>query len=214
MAPGARLFMQNFLPMIMAAFTGWLSAGIQLYLLFSTILGTFTARLLRNSAFRRRWNLAPLPSPESQAYWSKVLKDGTPLDKAILTTATPKSPLSQAQKPAYQPPRGVQPRIQNRGLNLKASASIPAHLRAQEEVAPFADRDHDYEKVPDGMWDKVDWIRRNYKPKYVWMRMKISAAKWSGRKDLIDMVTREQGDIAKRKAAEYEWRRRQRFNQK
>jgi len=71
--------LQIIMPMVMTFITTFQPAAIQLYFLVSAMLGGITAYSLRQPAVRRLLKIRPLPTPESHALYSKVVRGETKL---------------------------------------------------------------------------------------------------------------------------------------
>jgi YidC/Oxa1 family membrane protein insertase len=200
--------MQYGFPAIMAFISFWQPASIQIYLTCTSILSSTTATLLRNQKFRKATGLTLLPTKHAQELWTKVARNEIPLERVFKDGKLVPIEL----KPAYQPPSNPHA-SQIRGLNVKAGAAVPMHLRPGAVAADtqFQDRDHDYDDPPTGILNKIDWFGRNYKPKFLYMRLKLWMSRVSGREDVRRELLQRKKDIARKKAEEYEFRRRQRF---
>jgi YidC/Oxa1 family membrane protein insertase len=207
-------------------------AGVQLYLICTAAFGGITTFILRKPGFREWWGMAPLPTKEAQEMWAKVAKGEIPLSEVItkdgkMKSFAPKEAPVIQQTIKYQPPAATavkgsrrsaptkQRLQQNRGLTIKSGSTIPAHLAvpsAHQQVDPqLADRDHDFDTPPTGFFNRVDWFARNYRPKYLFMGVKLWMARTLGGEDVRAQLLGKKKDIAKMKAEDYEFRRKERF---
>jgi YidC/Oxa1 family membrane protein insertase len=169
-------------PTVMTAFAAFQPAALQLYFVWSTLLGMVSAVLLKTPAVRRMLGLRLLPSKESNALYSKVVKGQIDLKEfrdprtgkiryEAPTATGPSSankPASASSKPAPAPRHVVR---------LKQGTTLPPHMRrAAPAKVPqnFADRDLDYDQGTKdlGFADKLNYVARNYKPMFVWRRIK------------------------------------------
>lgn len=192
--------------------TAFQAAGLQLYFLASGILGAGTGALLKNNTFRRMINIRPLPSKESDALYSKVIKGEVKL--ADIKSADGKVRY-QAPRPAATP-NTRRTTTTLAGIKVKEGSNIPLHLRpeggkAKNSVAT-ANRDVDFEQGAQGtMLQKMDYYRRNYRLSMVARRMAeasqaaIRRAGWGGKK------LSDQQQKRKDRAEQYEIERRRRF---
>lgn len=178
--------LQVAMPIVMTVVTSFQPAALQLYFVFSAILGGLTSQLLKTPAFRRVLGMRQLPTKESNALYSKVVKGEVQMsqlrgpDGKIRYQApnAPKStpPPSSKKTPPIAPSEPVVPRFP-KDLNLKPGIQLPAHMRAPAPAKvpqSYADRDLDFERGTKGLGirEKVAWTKRNYKPLFVWRRMK------------------------------------------
>lgn len=187
-------------------------AGLQIYLLASVLLSGITATFLRSPGFRRQFNLHPLPSPESNELWKKVANGEIPLSKVmdnngqLMPSKEIKAKYLAPNKAAEDPRRLLRD-------DIKLSGPIPAHLRPPPPPKlpeGLRDRDDDYDTPPPGVMKKLDWVARNYKPTYMYKRMRNFISQATGTK-IAKSVEEVKKEAAKKKAEEYEYRRRQRF---
>lgn len=214
----------------MTAVTAFQPAGLQVYFVCTGILGAASAMTLRQEWFRRWMKLAPMPNKETKDLWVKVARGEVELSEVMnkdgsLKNATPKvipttisyQPPAATVKSGKQASRGPTRIVQNRGLNIKATSAVPQHLQHHDPNAikhELSDRDHDYDSPPTtGVWDKLDWFQRNYRPKYVFNRTRIWMAS-VGPKSMQGSLLQSKKDLAKEKAKEYEMRRKERFNRR
>ncbi|KAF2021241.1 hypothetical protein BU24DRAFT_487697 [Aaosphaeria arxii CBS 175.79] len=217
-AGGVQFAMRTIMPAFITVVTCWQPAGTQLYFVTSTLLGAGSAKLLRTASIRQALGISPLPSAESKEFWTKVARGEISLETAEQTLAGG-APQQQAVYTAPTTPKTTPGTkgISHRGLRLKSTAAIPDHLRAAEAKIdknnPTGDNDWEGGPPADFM-GKVDWMRRNYAPRYFWNRTKLSVAKLAssqGRDDVASAVLKRKRDATKRKAEEYEERRRERL---
>lgn len=198
-------------PALTTAIAVFQPGALQLYLFSSVVLSGITATILRNPGFRRWRNMCPLPTPASQELWTKVAKGEVPLS-AVMDKKGTMIPATE-MKAKYLAPTPKATSLLREDIRLVGK--LPAHLQAQQ--APkipegLRDRDEDYDNPPNGFMNKLDWFGRNYKPTYTYRRMRNFVAETTGRNQVIKSVSDSKKEIAKRKAEEYELRRRQRFN--
>lgn len=186
--------------------TAFQPAGLQIYFLASGIMGAATGWMLRQNGFRRFVRIRPLPNPKSNEMYSKVIKGQAKL-----------SDIKSADgKVRYQAPRVPTNRRKVTtlsGINVKATTTIPAHLKADEPVVnpENPDRDHDFEKGPTGsLMEKMDYYRRNYRISYVQKRMKAGMEGFLKRQGYDTKQTAAQRRQRKR-AEQQEIERRRRF---
>lgn len=204
----------------MAFFIGLITAfqasALQLYFLVSGILGAGTGYLLKQNGFRRMIRIQPLPTPQSNEIFSKVIKGELKL-KDI------KGPDGKIR---YQPPTQLSAKsalgttrrnatLASGAIRVKEGTALPLHMRAEQPKIDkeFPDRDVDFDAGPKGsLSDKVDYYRRNYKMAYVKRRMNDSIRGMMQRAgyDVGTNVSREE-EKKKRKAEQYEIERRRRF---
>jgi YidC/Oxa1 family membrane protein insertase len=159
--------------------------------------------------------LTPLPTKEAQKLWAMVAENELPIEKLMKRDGT-FLPVTDELKMKYLAPAEAAKKTTIReDIILKDPKHIPAHLRgAQPAKIPEAlrDRDDDYDNPPSGFIKKLDWFRRNYKPSYMIKRSKNWMAQTSGSQTVANSLLDSKKAIAKRKAEEYELRRRQRLN--
>lgn len=192
--------------------TAFQASALQLYFLMSGVLGGLTGWLLRQNTFRRMINIRTLPSPESNALYSKVIKG----DLKLEDIKTPNGKLR------YQAPTTAASTTARRtattlsGINIKAGTPLPAHLRPvvpKKTDNEMPDRDADFDEGVQGksIGQKLDYYRRNYRLSYMWRRTTqgmdsmIRKAGYGGPK-----LSQEQARRKKR-AEDYEIERRRRF---
>jgi YidC/Oxa1 family membrane protein insertase len=191
--------------------TAWQAAVIQIYFLCSGILGAGTGWLLRQNTFRSLIRIRPLPSPASNALYTKVVKGDLRL--ADIKGKDGKVRYQAPNKTPSKPTRRNATTLS--GIKVKDTAAIPAHLKPEApKIEPGRnDRDVDYEEGPKGtMMEKLDYYRRNYRVSLVGKRMKHSMEDrlrnmgyGSGKK------MTEQQARRKKRAEDYEIERRRRF---
>jgi YidC/Oxa1 family membrane protein insertase len=182
MEKGAQQMLRIVVPAVMTIISCFQPAAIQLYLLCAGALSAITATMLRNPGFRQSLKMSPLPTKESQELWTKVANGKIPLASVMRRDGT-MIPVEEIEA-KYLPPSQPAKTVLRKDINLKAKAAIPAHLRpSQAPKVPEAlrDRDDDYDSPPDGILNKLDWFGRNYKPRYVYNRMKNFLIQASGR---------------------------------
>ncbi|KAF2871226.1 60Kd inner membrane protein-domain-containing protein [Massariosphaeria phaeospora] len=211
----ARKTLQVVFPVIMMAITFYQPAALQIYFLTTTCLGVCTGYLLRQAWFRRVFRLHALPTPESNALFSKVVSGEIKLDAIT----------GEDGKVTYQVPtqgRAAKVRgsdeeaIKARGITLKTGAVVPAHMRKPRPVidSQYPDRDVDFDDgAPKGLGEKVNWVWRNYKPSLVARRVVKSAYAILGRSNKADPDELRRVR-AKQKAKDYEVQRKRRFEQR
>lgn len=168
------------MPFLMMGISSFQPAAIQLYFVCTTTLGGITSRLLRQPAVRRVLGLRLLPTKESQAFYSKVIKGEASLKDARLKAAklhykAPNRPLSPTLSTSSKKSHSASASTLAEIIAIKPGTKLPAHLRpATAAKAPqeYADRDTDYDV---NFWklsfaQKRDWIRRNFRPIFLWNR--------------------------------------------
>lgn len=202
----------------MAFFIGLITAfqasALQLYFLVSGILGAGTGYLLKQNGFRRFIRIRPLPTPESNEVFSKVVKGELKLkdikgpDGKIRYQAPslPKSALGPTRRNAT---------LAGGAIKIKEGTALPLHLRPEQPKVDkeFPDRDADFAEGPKGsLSEKMDYYRRNYKMAYVKRRVGDSMRGMMQRAgyDVGTNLSREE-EKRKRKAEQYEIERRRRF---
>lgn len=202
----------------MAFFIGLITAfqasALQLYFLTSGVLGACTSYLLKQNSFRRMIGIRALPSPESHAVFSKVVKGELKLkdikgpDGKIRyqPPAPPKSTLGTTRRNAT---------LAGGSIRIKEGTVLPLHLRREEPKIDkeFPDRDADFDEGPKGgITDRLDYYRRNYKMAYVKRRVTDSIRGMMMRAgyDVGNNLHREE-EKRKRKSEQYEVERRRRF---
>ncbi|KAF2685351.1 hypothetical protein K458DRAFT_301278 [Lentithecium fluviatile CBS 122367] len=174
------------MPIVFAGVTCYQPAALQLYFVTSAVLGGITARLLRAQAVRSILGIRQLPTPESQALYTKIAQgeikhntlrgaDGKIRYQAPSTAKTSSTPSKKtlftrtASSSSSPTPSGM-------NINIKAGTKLPPHMRAPAPAKvpqSFADRDHDFDLgAPSGVSAKWDWYKRNYRPRFVWRRVK------------------------------------------
>ncbi|PSN75414.1 hypothetical protein BS50DRAFT_628606 [Corynespora cassiicola Philippines] len=196
------------MPAFMTVITAFQPAGLQLYFVISSMLGAASGQLLRQPAVRKLVGIHPLPTKESNELFDKVARGELKLgdiqapDGTIRYQAPTPTTLGAKKTSA---PKGA---IQNRGINIKAGTVVPAHLRQPEPAInkDMPDRDVDYEKgMPKGFnpLKQMDWLARNYQPKYVWRRMTSSTK--------TNLIEDDKKEKARKRAEDYAVERRRRF---
>lgn len=194
--------------------TAFQASALQLYFLVSGILGAGTGYLLKQNAFRRLIRIRPLPTPESNEVFSKVVKGELKLkdikgpDGKIRYSppSLPKSSLGPTRRNAT---------LAGGAIKIKEGTALPLHLRPEQPKVDkeYPDRDHDFDEGPKGsLSEKMDYYRRNYKMSYVKRRMGDSMRGMMQRAgyDVGTNLGREE-EKKKRKAEQYEIERRRRF---
>jgi YidC/Oxa1 family membrane protein insertase len=196
---------------------------MQIYLFATSIFGAATAIILRNPSFRKLANLTPLPNKESQEMWQKVAKGEISLDKVVGSDGQLRAFSPEAGAPKYQAPsksarvgkssKFRNKTVQNRGLTLKADTALPAHLQAPVDKsylsnAELQDRDHDYNDVPKGAYAKLDWLGRNFQPRFMMNKFKLWLASMTDNKQIRARLLQTKKDREAEKIKYYESRRR------
>lgn len=201
----------------MAFFIGLITAfqasALQLYFLVSGMLGAGTGYLLKQNGFRRMIRIHPLPTPESNEIFTKVVKGELKL-KDI------KGPDGKIR---YQPPTKLSQANTRRNnatlaggaIKIKQGTTLPLHLRPEQPKVDkeFPDRDADFDEGAKGsLSEKMDYYRRNYKMAFVKRRMgdSMRGMMRSAGYDVGTNLNREE-EKKKRKAEQYEVERRRRF---
>jgi YidC/Oxa1 family membrane protein insertase len=195
------------LAVFLGLITAFQASALQLYFLVSGIMGGITGWLLRQNSFRRLIRIRTLPSKESNELYTKVAKGELKLNQI-------KGPDGRIR---YQPPTPMKPanRRQLSGINIKAGATIPAHLKAEvpkvDAVRP--DRDFDYEEGAKGkpLMQKLDYYRRNYRISYTWRRFSDGVEDWARKMGYGSPKMTPEQQRKKKRAEEYEIERRRRF---
>ena len=179
---GLQKQLQIVMPIFMVGVTSFQPAALQLYFVFSAVLGGITSQLLRTPAIRRILGLRLLPSKESNELYSKVVKGEIKMSalrgpdgkiRYQAPGATKPSSTSSKTDPSTTP----YTTSKSTHLNIKPGTQLPAHMRpAAPAKVPqnYADRDVDFEtgmkELP--LREKMDWMQRNYKMTYMWRRFK------------------------------------------
>jgi YidC/Oxa1 family membrane protein insertase len=165
---GTRQKLMTGMAFVLGAVTAFQAAGLQLYFLVSGILGAGTGWLLRQNTFRRMIRIRPLPSPESNEVYSKVVR-------GELKLADIKGPDGKVR---YQAPRASTQRRNVGtlpGIKIKGDTSLPAHLKVDAPPSidlERPDRDVDFDEGPKGtMTQKMDYYRRNYRLAFIARRL-------------------------------------------
>jgi YidC/Oxa1 family membrane protein insertase len=133
---------QVVLPIIMTAVTAFQPAAIQLYFFATSVTGAITGYSLRQPAVRRALGIRQLPSAQSNALYSKIVKGEIPLSSV-------KGPDGKVRYQAPSAPASSKTAISGGGLRLKSAASLPAHMRA----APALDAPA--EEPPKSSWEQL-----------------------------------------------------------
>lgn len=164
-------------------------------------MGSATGWGLRQNGFRRFLRIRPLPSPQSNEIYSRVVRGEIKLEDV-------KGPDGKVR---YQAPRA---QIQRRkmgtlpGITIKGEDVVPEHLKpnAPTRIDPDRpDRDLDFEQGPQGtMRQKMDYYRRNYRLAYIARRV---GAKFG----LAMPQGTEAQQKRKQRAEQYEIERKRRF---
>ena len=209
---GPQVALTFVMPVVFTGITSMQPAALQIYFVVSTLTGALSAQLLRTPSIRKALRIAPLPTPESKAFWQKVANGEIPMQN-----------LNQEMKnPAHFAPKTINAKaktisrsgvIQHRGLNVR-EADIPAHLKEVDQTE-FEERlpthDHDFHTGPEpGLLNRYNWYLRNYRYRYLKNRLKRFVSMYT-KKEVRDKVEERQRAIKKRKAEEFEARRRERF---
>ncbi|KAH8731964.1 mitochondrial export translocase Oxa1 [Phaeosphaeriaceae sp. PMI808] len=194
----------------MGIITAFQASGLQIYFLFSGILGAGTGYLLRQNGFRRLIRIRTIPSPQSNEMYSKVVSGEVTL----------KQIKGKDGKVRYQAPR-TPARPTNRrntttlsGINIKPGTYIPAHLKVETPVIDTKrpDRDIDFEQGPQGsMGQKLDYYRRNYRFAFMRRRIADSLSGTARRLGFAGPKTSPEQERRKQAAERYEIERRRRF---
>ncbi|KAF2279993.1 uncharacterized protein EI97DRAFT_107490 [Westerdykella ornata] len=204
---GMRTIVKVGIPVMMTIVGMFQPAAVQLYLLCTSTTSSIAAYLLRNASFRQRFNLAPLPTKEAQEFWNQVADGKYTVEEALRMTAE-KGKLLEAGPVANKAPT-----LKYEAPRLRLKGELPAHIRppAPKEKEVYDDRDEDFDNPPERIMDRLDWFGRNYKPSFVWKRAKkwMRTAFRSG--DVQAQLARRKKEEAKKKAEEYELRRRARL---
>lgn len=199
------------LAFVVGAVTAFQASALQLYFLTSAILGGITGYLLRQNGFRRAIGIRPIPSKESNEVYGKVVKGELKLSDIKTTDG----------KIRYQPPtRQVKPITRRAattlaGINIKADAPIPAHLRVEAPKidSQRPDRDTDFEEGAAGkpLKEKLDYYRRNYRLSFVWRRLTNSMEAMARRQGYGGPKLSPEQEKKKRMAEQYEFERKRRL---
>ncbi|KAF2191989.1 hypothetical protein K469DRAFT_655201 [Zopfia rhizophila CBS 207.26] len=206
MGPSMRLVMMYVLPLVMTTVGLWMPAGVQISFFLSTLLGVLSGQLFKNPKFRAWLGIAPLPTPQSKAFYEKMIADKIPLSE--IQKAKQGKYKYDYQAPAQKvTAAGLST---TRKLNLAPGVTLPPHLANRTEKKTADGEESDYKQgPPKDLKGKVDWIRRNFRPVLMWRRLKNSLANLTGQDDVAAGVEAKRKEKAKRKAEEYEWRRAQ-----
>lgn len=107
------------LPTIMTLMTSFQPAGIQLYFLVNSITGGITGQALRTPSIRRLLGIRPIPSPDSQKLYSKVVSGEVNLNQVKGVDG----------KIRYEAPRSQQrSTVSKSGIKVK-NGVLPPHLK-------------------------------------------------------------------------------------
>lgn len=209
---GPQVALTFVMPVVFTAITSIQPAALQMYFVISTFTGAASAQLLRTPSIRKSLGIAPLPTAESKIFWQKVADGEISLQnvsKEMNNPANfaPKTINAQAKTISRS---GI---IQHRGLNVR-EADIPMHLKDAQQTE-FEERlpthDHDFHTGPEpGFINRYEWYMRNYRYRYLKNRLKRFVSMYT-KKEVRDKVEERQRAIKKRKAEEFEARRRERF---
>jgi len=214
--------MQVAMPIVMTVVTSFQPAALQLYFVFSAMLGGLTSQLLRTPAIRRVLGLRLLPSKESNALYSKVVKGDIkmselrgPDGKIRYQAPNASKPSSTSSKTTPSVASSTVSAVSSTPrLNIKPGTQLPAHMRpAAPAKVPqnYADRDLDYEQGMKALplREKLDWVQRNYKMVYVWRRFK----RWTNQdsRSWTVMMEEDRRKKAQEAAKRYEVERRRRL---
>jgi len=198
----------------LGAVTSFQAAGVQLYFLFSGILGAGTGWLLRQNGFRRFIRIRPLPSKESTELYTKVVK-------GELTLSQIKGKDGKVRYQAPTPRSTANPAGPNRrnaatlsSINIKAGTPLPAHLKREapkiDQAAP--DRDTDFQEGAQGtLTEKLDYYRRNYRIAFVYRRMQAAMDNFVRKAGYGGKQMTETQRKRKERADAYELERKRRF---
>lgn len=211
-AEGAtRRKLMTFMAFFIGAITAFQASALQLYFLMSGIIGAGTGYLLKQNSFRRLIRIRPLPTPESNEVFSKVIKGELKLKDikgpdGKIRYSPPSLPKSTTRRNAT---------LAGGAIRIKEGTTLPLHLRPEQPKidTEFPDRDADFDAGAKGsLTEKLDYYRRNYKMAYVKRRVGDSMRGMMQRAgyDVGTNLSREE-EKRKRKADQYEVERRRRF---
>ncbi|KAH7134985.1 60Kd inner membrane protein-domain-containing protein [Dendryphion nanum] len=205
---GPQIALTYIMPVFFTAITAFQPAALQMYFVVTTLTGAVTAQILRTPSFRNALKLSPLPTKESKEFWAKVASGQIPIERVNQEMA---KPTYLAPNPTSSLPNRPDV-VHHRGINVK-KAAIPDHLKPAEtkidKRLQVSDVDFD-QGPPDNLMGKMNWFARNYRPKFLWNRSKRLLASYTSQ-EVADKVLQRRKDIAKRKAEEFEARRRERM---
>lgn len=235
-ASGAsRANMMSGLAVIIGCITAFQPAGLQIYFLTSSVLGGLTGWLLRQGWFRKMIGVRPIPAPESDEVYKKVIRGEIKLDQiktpdgkiryqAPKSNATPTPTPTNTTITTTAAATTTKPKKNTRhvstnvvaGIKVKLGTPIPAHLRPAPVHQPAEgppSRDHDFEEGAAGkpLKEKLDYYRRNYRLSFVARRMAEGFEKTMRGFGLGGKKINVAEEKRKRKAQEWEIERRRRF---
>lgn len=214
MNEGFRTVLRIGIPGMMTLVTMFQPAAMQLYLFCTSVTSSLAIYLLRNEAFRQRFKLTPLPTKEAQAFWKEVADGKYTVEEALRMTAE-KGKLLEAGPASVKAPTPTTPTTPKyEAPRLRMKGDLPTHMRPpapEEEKKVYDDRDEDYDNPPQRIMERLDWFGRNYKPSFVWKRTRNWFSTAFNNDDVQARLKQKKKDAAKKKAEEYELRRRARL---
>ncbi|PVI05482.1 hypothetical protein DM02DRAFT_516724 [Periconia macrospinosa] len=209
------------LPIMMAGITAWQPAAVQLYFLTGSILGGITGHALKQPTVRRILRIRQVPNKESNELYKKVIKGEVKLEKLrgadgkVRYQAPKTTTESSSTRRFTSRASSNQPYVQGVTATLKPGLVLPPHMAPPSRTAKnsdvkLTDRDHDFEDgMPEGVGEKWDWIKRNYKPSFILKRTYRRAVGDTREARVVeeDAKKRKQKEAAER----YELERKRRF---
>jgi len=208
------------LPAALMVVAFWLPSALQITFVVTGLWGLGQQALLHWPVFRQFTGLAPWPSAESKEFFTRVARREIPLDTALAVaersrifksagasvSSTASDPTAlKYEAPSIQSLIAKPPTLEQK-IRIREGTSLPAHLQRHRENS--ADVVLDREPMPTGFKDKIYWFGRNMKPATVrrrlkwWWNMRIGASTQA-------KMAEERKKQAKKKAEEYEWRRKE-----
>jgi YidC/Oxa1 family membrane protein insertase len=213
------------LPVFIFLVSAWLPAALQISFMTSNLWGLAQQSLLRFDSTRRMLGLTPFPSPESLQFFERVnrgeitirhalvlLKQAkaAPHSAAIPTTAT--STTMKYEAPTVKSSISLPALPADKTLNLRRGVTMPPHIAVKTPAGTSMDGLEDA-PPPEGFKAKFFWLANSMR----WKNLKPRLLAWYSAKTGIDTAARlgeERKRLAKKKADEYEWRRKEALKHK
>lgn len=214
------------LPVFIFAVSAWLPAALQVSFLTSNLWSLGQQTVLSYEGNRRLLGLTPFPTQESLQFFERVNKGEITIRHALVLlqqakeapastvkaqrTVIPGTATSQTMKYeaptvkssiSFTTPRSDKP------LNLRPGAKTPSHI-VSSKLSNTTVTGIEEEPIPEGFKAKVSWFLRSMK----WRNLKPRLLAWYSAKTGIDTASKlanERKRLAKKKADEYEWRRKE-----
>ncbi|CAI6295421.1 unnamed protein product [Periconia digitata] len=227
---------QVVMPVVMTCITAFQPAALQFYFLVSSTLGGVTGWALKQPSFRRVLRIRQLPSPESNKIYSRVAKGEISLEglrgpDGKIRYRAPNSTSSSTSSSSSRTNSRTNSRASKRRFTtsqnsssansplavqatLKPGVVLPPHMARPTRLSPqnkeLMDRDIDYEDgMPEGLGEKWDYVKRNYKPSFIAKR--TWRAMSGDSRDIAVIAEHKRKEKAKAAAERYEVERKRRF---